>query len=69
MNHGLTWHLEIRRWNEMKEKHLPDIVLATDIENFFRLEDVWQFLGFKLPKQRCGYAGIRNDVEYIVTRL
>ena len=66
---GLKWHLEIVNWNDIKaKKYGGDHFCNTDIENFFTLNEVWQFLGFRLKKERFGYAGIRNNIEYILTR-
>lgn len=66
---GLKWHLEIVNWNDINaKKYGGDIILNTRVENFFTLDDVWKFIGGRLKKHRCGYAGIRNNIEYILTR-
>ena len=66
----LQWHLSIINWNDIKnKKYGGDIFCNTKIENFFTLSEVWDFLGFKLKKERCGYAGMRNNTEYILTRM
>lgn len=67
MNHGLTWHLEIFD-HEIYEKTKYE-PLATTVENFFTLQDVWNFLGFRLKKQRCGYSGLKGNIEYRVWRI
>ena len=65
MNTTLKWHLEIINWNDIESgKYNGDIILNTNIENFFTLSDVWNFLGFRLKKQRAGYSGLRNNIEY-----
>lgn len=70
MRSRLTWHLEEIRWNDIKSKKFGgDIFLNTYVENFFTLEDVWSYLGFRLKKQRNGYSSIRNNVEYRLTRI
>ena len=65
----LSWHLEIINHDGI-EKGLfgGDRLLNTTIENFFTLQDVWSFLGFRLKKQRFGYSGIKGNKEYILTR-
>jgi len=69
MNTTLKWHLEIIDWNAISEKKYGgDIFLNTKIENFFTLEEVWKFIGGKLKKNRCGYSGIRNNIEYRLTK-
>lgn len=69
MNSTLNWHLEIINWNDIELKKFGgDIFCNTHIENFFTLAEVWNFLGFRLKKQRNGYSGIRNNIEYILTR-
>ena len=66
---GLKWHLEIINWNDIKEKKFGgDIFCNTSVENFFTLDQVWAFIGHKLKKQRNGYAGIINNIEYRLTR-
>lgn len=66
---GLKWHLEVINWNDIEaKKYNGDRFLNTKIENFFNLSEVWEFLGFKLKKQRNGYSGIKNGIEYILTR-
>ena len=66
----LSWHLEIVHWDDIKtKKYGGDRFCNTEIENFFTLGEVWKFLGFRLKKERCGYAGIRNNTEYILTRM
>lgn len=53
---GLKWHLEIVNWNDIEaKKYNGDHFLNTEIENFFNLSEVWDFLGFKLKKQRSRY--------------
>ena len=66
----LTWHMEIINWNDIKDKKFGgDIFCNTRVENFFTLADAWEYLGFHLKKQRCGYGGIRNNIEYRLTRM
>jgi hypothetical protein len=70
MNTRLTWHLEIIDWDAINKKKYGGIVfLNTYIENFFTLQDVWDYLGFKLKKQRFGYSGLKNNKEYRLTRM
>ena len=33
------------------------------------LNSVWDFCGGKLPRQRCGYAGCRGNIEYVAFRI
>lgn len=69
MRTALAWHLEIINWSDIAAKKFGgDKFCNTSIENFFSLSDVWEFLGFKLKKQRTGYSGIRNNIEYVLTR-
>lgn len=66
---GLKWHLEIINWNDIQnKKYGGDIFLNTHVENFFTLDDVWTFIGGKLKKERYGYSGIKNNIEYRLTR-
>ena len=66
----LTWHLEIIDWQAIKQdKYGGDVSCNTRVENFFTLSDVWEYLGFKLKKQRCGYSGIKGDTEYRLVKL
>lgn len=69
MNTTLKWHLEAINWNDINaKKYGGDIFCNTTIINFFTLEEAWKFLGFRLKKQRVGYSGIRNNVEYVLTK-
>lgn len=63
----LCWHLEIT--DISKVNNGVDYFLATDVENFFTLADVWRFLGFKLKRERFGYAGIKGNTNYTLTRM
>lgn len=66
---GLKWHLEVINWSDVEnKKYGGDVFLNTTVENFFTLDEVWNFIGFRLKKQRCGYSGIRNNVEYRLTK-
>ena len=66
---GLKWRLEVINLNDIEaKKYGGDRFLNTEVENFFTLSEVWTFLGFKLHKERCGYSGMRNNIEYILTR-
>ena len=56
---GLKWRLEI---TDIKEyQRTEEKFHCTDVQCFFTLSDVWEFLGFRLKKERCGYAGIKNN--------
>jgi len=64
------WHLRITNWNDIQaKKYGGDIYCNTRIEWFITLDDVWDFLGFKLKKQKTGYSGIKDNVEYVLTRV
>lgn len=64
-----VWRLETRDWAGVKaKKYGGDIFLNTYIDKFFSLEEVWQKLGFKLKKARCGYVGMKDNMEYILVR-
>ena len=70
MNRGLTWHLEIIDWDGIRNKKFGgDLICNTTVECFFTLADVWSFLGCRLKKERCGYAGLRGNKEYRLTRM
>lgn len=63
----MKWRLEItdiKKYNEIK-----DFFVCTDVQCFFTLQDVWNYLGFRLKKERCGYAGIKGDLYYCLTRI
>ena len=64
------WHLRIINWNDIQaNKYGGDVYCNTYIEKFIALDDVWDFLGFKLKKQRTGYSGIKDNIEYVLTRV
>ena len=66
----LTWHLEITNIKDMNNgKFGGDYFLNTRVENFFTLTDAWNYIGGKLKKERCGYAGIRGDYGYTLTKM
>ena len=66
----LTWHLEMVDWDAIRKGlYGGDRFCNTRVENFFCLSDVWEYLGFHLKKQRFGYASIKNNVEYVLTRM
>ena len=70
MNHGLTWHLEVINWDDVRnKKYGGDIICNTTVDNFFTLADAFKAIGFRLPKQRFGYSGLRGNKEYRLTRL
>ena len=63
----MKWRLEITdiaEYNKTKE-----FFHCTDVHCFFALSDVWDFLGFRLKKERCGSAGIKGGSYYCLTRL
>lgn len=63
------WRLEITNWKDIDAgKYGGDIYLNTYIEKFATLDDVWNYLGFKLKKMRFGYAGLKDDIEYKLIR-
>ena len=66
---SLKWHLEIIDLDGIKTgKYGGDIFCNTEVENFFTLDDVWKYLGFRLKKERAGYAGLKGNTEYVLTR-
>ena len=36
---------------------------------FNSVNEAFNFCGMKLRRERCGYAGIKGNVEYILTRI
>jgi len=60
--HKTKWKLTIREWdgqNIVKERGIY----------YLKLKDVWNDLGFKLKKERCGYAGMVGNTEYTVVKM
>lgn len=60
----LKWRLEVY---DSTSKYFPHV--ADEMECFFTLGDIWNHLGFKLPKQRCGYSGIKGKTIYNVVKI
>ena len=63
----MKWRLEITDIEKFNAIH--DFFVCTDVQCFFTLQDVWNFLGFKLKKERCRYAGIKGNKYYCLTRM
>lgn len=38
---------------------------AASVHYVSGLEELWRFCGGKLHRERCGYAGMRGNTEYI----
>ena len=66
MNSKLTWRLDIIDIDEYNRT--GEQLHCTDVYCFFTLSDVWSFLGFKLKKERCGYAGTSGNKYYCLMR-
>lgn len=63
------YRIEKINHNDIKTgKYGGDIMLNTEIEKVYGLDYVWQTIGHKLKRERCGYSGIINGIEYRVTR-
>ena len=63
----MKWRLEITDIDEYNKT--KEFFHCTDVHCFFVLSDVWDFLGFHLKKERCGYAGIKGNRYYCLTRI
>ena len=63
----LSWHLEMTDLSEYERT--KEYFHCTKVENFFTLADVWEYLGFKLKNERNGYAGIKGNTNYCLTRM
>ena len=63
----MKWRLEITDIEEYNKTQ--EFFHCTDVHCFSTLQDVWNFLGFKLKKERCGYAGINGNFNYCLTRM
>lgn len=60
-----AYRLDTINWNDIEAgKYAGDINLNTKTDIFFSLSEVWQHIGHKLKKQRCGYSEIINNIEY-----
>lgn len=66
----MKWRLEVVNWYDIliAERYNRDRFANTYIYNFSTLQDVWNYLGFKLKKQSFGYSGIKNGKEFVLTR-
>lgn len=64
---GLRWRLEIMDIEEFERT--GERFHCTEVQCFFTLSDVWNFLGFRLKKERCGYSGIKNGFFYCLMRF
>ena len=64
------YRIDIINWDDIEAgKYGGDVILNTTVDGVVgTLNDVWKYLGFRLKKQRCGYAGIRGKKEYRVFR-
>ena len=49
-------------------KYNGDIFLNTYITKIYGLDNVWKEIGAKLKKERCGYSGIIDGIEYRVIK-
>ena len=66
----LTWRLEMVDWNGIESGlYGGDRFCNTRVERFFALSEVWEYLGFRLKKARFGYCGLKDNKEYILTRM
>ena len=66
-HYSLKWRLDVIDTNKLQET--SDTVISTiDVQTFFTLSDVWEHLGCKLKRERCGYAGTKGNLFYVVTR-
>jgi len=59
----MKWKLEIIDWNVPNAQ-----IMGYDVQLFCTLSEVWDHIGFRLNKHRFGYAGLRNNIEYRLTR-
>ena len=65
-----VWRLEIVDWGAIQTGVFGgDRFCNTTVKTFFGLSAVWDYLGFHLKRQRCGYSGLKGNKEYILTRL
>jgi hypothetical protein len=65
----MKWKLTIIDHNGIESgRYNGDRLLNTYIEHFLTLDEVWAFIGGKLKKERCGYAGFKGNTEYILIR-
>lgn len=56
------WKLTITQWKNHQQ-------YKDTIKYFKTLNDVWNYLGFKLKRQRCGYSGMFGNTEYVLLRV
>ena len=56
------WKLTITQWKNHQQ-------YKDTIKYFKTLKDVWNYLGFKLKRQRCGYSGMMGDTEYVLLKV
>ena len=64
------WKLECINWDDIKNgRYDGDIASNTYTDGLFtKLEDVWNYLGFRLKRERCGYSGMMKGTEFRLTK-
>lgn len=67
MNSRLKYKLEITDIAEWQRTN--ELYHCTDVFCFFTLGEVWDHIGGKLKRERCGWSGIRGNEMYTLTRL
>lgn len=64
----MKWQLTVMDWSKFSQSKMMN---RMEVRDFKRLKDVWEYIGFKVKKQRNGYSGFNLDetMEYIVTKI
>lgn len=65
---NLKWYVKmIPNVERTPEEYNEAVYMATPLY-FNTLKECFDYIGFRLPKQRCGYAGCSSMYEYIVMK-
>lgn len=59
----------MNKWKLITYEYSNNVRYKHTIHHFKTLNDVWNWLGFKLKRERNGYSGMIGNKEYTLTRI